>query len=67
MEIPSEPTPFKRPLGSFREKANPMHPATGASVIYLLLKDAMIPIIILWKYKIFVTEARVIFLLLKMQ
>jgi hypothetical protein len=36
-------TPFKRPLGSFNWKANPMTPATGAKVMYLLLKEAMMP------------------------
>ena len=44
IEIPSDPTPFNRPLGSFNEKARPIHPATGARVIYLLLNDAMIPV-----------------------
>ena len=44
IEMPSDPTPFNRPLGSFKENARPIHPATGARVIYLLLNDAMIPV-----------------------
>jgi hypothetical protein len=44
MEMPSLPTPFSRPLGSFNEKANPITPATGANVMYLLLNDAMMPV-----------------------
>ena len=44
MEMPSLPTPFNSPLGSFNEKANPITPATGANVMYLLLNDAMMPV-----------------------
>lgn len=44
IEMPSLPTPFNKPLGSFNEKASPITPATGANVIYLLLNDAMMPV-----------------------
>ena len=47
MEMPSLPTPFNKPLGSFNEKASPITPATGANVMYLLLNDAIMPI--LWR------------------
>lgn len=45
IEMPSLPTPFNKPLGSFNEKASPITPATGANVIYLLLNDAMMPVL----------------------
>lgn len=52
MEMPSLPTPFNKPLGSFNEKASPITPATGANVIYLLLNDAMMPILYRGSYSV---------------
>lgn len=43
MEMPSAPTPLRSLFGSFRAKASPMTPATGARVMYLLLNEATIP------------------------
>ena len=41
--MPSAPRPFNKPLGSFKLKARPTTPATGASVMYLFLNVVLTP------------------------